>query len=94
MKTKKCCCICSLVAAITFCGTWYFTRRHYRKALTHYKGDAYVFSTPDGAHITLSEDNLKDIRLMHESGVHPSVIAEKYGISLLMVTRIINFINY
>ncbi len=50
----------------------------------------YVFFSTDGKPITLSEQDVYDVRQKYEDGVLPSAIAEEYNMNAVMVCRIIN----
>ena len=68
-----------------------------RKAKTQepviHKEVKYVFFAANGKSITLSEQEVYSIRQMHENGVQPSAIGDKFGLETLMVMRIINSIK-
>lgn len=53
----------------------------------------YVFFSANGKPITLSEQELYSIRQMHEDGMQPSTIGEKFGLETVMVMRIINCVK-
>ena len=53
----------------------------------------YVFFSANGKPITLSEQELYSIRQMHEDGIQPSTIGEKFGLETVMVMRIINCVK-
>ena len=53
----------------------------------------YVFFSPEGKSVTLSKKDVFDIELMHEDGVLPSVIGDKFGMDAIMVCRIIHSFN-
>ena len=53
----------------------------------------YVFFSTEGIPITLSEQDVYDIRQKYEDGVLPTVIAEQYNMTAVMVCRIINSIK-
>lgn len=53
----------------------------------------YVFFSPDGKPITLSEQDVYDVKQKYEDGVLPSAIAEEYDMNAVMVCRIINCVK-
>jgi len=54
----------------------------------------YVFfSMIDGIPVTLSEQDVFDIKQMYQDGVLPTAIGEKFGMDAVMVSRIINSIK-
>ena len=53
----------------------------------------YVFFSANGKPITLSEQEVYSIRQMHEDGMQPSTIGEKFGLETVMVMRIINCVK-
>lgn len=53
----------------------------------------YVFFSADGKPITLSEQEVYGIRQLQEDGVLNSVIGEKFDMSPVMVSRVINSIK-
>lgn len=53
----------------------------------------YVFFSADGKPVTLTEKEVYGIRQMHEDGMQPSVIGEKFGLETVMVMRIINCVK-
>lgn len=53
----------------------------------------YVFFSAEGKPITLSEQEVYCIRQMHEDGLQPSTIGEKFGLETVMVMRIINCVK-
>ena len=53
----------------------------------------YVFFSAEGKPITLSEQEVYGIRQMHEDGMQPSTIGEKFGLETVMVMRIINCVK-
>lgn len=53
----------------------------------------YIFSTPNGKAVVLSEKEVYGIKQMYDDGVMPSVIANKYKMNTVMVCRVINCIN-
>lgn len=53
----------------------------------------YVFFSTDGKPITLSEQDLFDVKQKYDDGVLPTVIADEYDMNAVMVCRIINSIK-
>ena len=53
----------------------------------------YVFFFAEGKPITLSEQEVYGIRQMHEDGMQPSTISERFGLETVMVMRIINCVK-
>ena len=53
----------------------------------------YVFFSTEGKTITLSEQDVYNVRQKYEDGVLPTVIAEQYNMTAVMVCRIINSIK-
>ena len=53
----------------------------------------YVFFSTDGKPITLSEQDVFDVKQKYEDGVMPTVIADEYDMNAVMVCRIINSIK-
>lgn len=53
----------------------------------------YVFFSTEGKPVTFSEQDIYDIRQKYEDGVLPTVIAEQYNMTAVMVCRIINSIK-
>ncbi len=53
----------------------------------------YVFFSADGKPITLSQQEVYSIRQMHEDGIQPSTISERFGLETVMVMRIINCVK-
>jgi len=52
-----------------------------------------VFFSTEGKPITLSEQDVYNVRQKYEDGVLPTVIAEQYNMTAVMVCRIINSIK-
>ena len=53
----------------------------------------YVFTSIHGKPVTIGEKDVYTIKQMYDDGVLPTVIAEKYNMSAIMVSRIINSIK-
>lgn len=53
----------------------------------------YVFFSAEGKPIILSEQEVYSIRQMHEDGMQPSTIGEKFGLETVVVMRIINCVK-
>lgn len=53
----------------------------------------YVFFSTEGKPITLSEQDVYNVRQKYEDGVLPTDIAEQYNMTAVMVCRIINSIK-
>ncbi len=100
MKKEKIMCI-----AVGFClgtcvgaGGYYVFSRRIRKPVVKgvkylevaKKEKYYVFFSPEGKPVTLSEQEVFDIKQKHEDGVLPTFIAQEIGMSPVMVCRIIN----
>lgn len=53
----------------------------------------YVFFSTDGKPVTLSEQDVFDVKQKYEDGVLPTAIAKEYNMNTVMVCRIINSIK-
>ena len=53
----------------------------------------YVFFSSEGKPVTLSEQEVFDVKQKYEDGVLPTCIADEYNMSSVMVCRIINSIK-
>ena len=53
----------------------------------------YVFCTVEGKTVVLNEFDVNNIKQLHEEGVFPNVIAERYNTSVINICRIINSLN-
>lgn len=53
----------------------------------------YVFFSTDGKPITLTEQDVFDIKQKYEDGVLPTSIADEYNMNAVIVCRIINTIK-
>ena len=74
-------------------GVIYVLNHKKSKTPTITKKVNYVFFSTEGIPITLSEQDVYDIRQKYEDGVLPTVIAEQYNMTAVMVCRIINSIK-
>ena len=53
----------------------------------------YVFFSSEGKPVTLSEQQVFDVKQKYEDGVLPTCIADEYNMNSVMVCRIINSIK-
>lgn len=53
----------------------------------------YVFFSTDGKPVTLTEQDVFDVKQKYEDGVLPTAIADEYNMNAVMVCRIINSIK-
>lgn len=53
----------------------------------------YVFFSTDGKPVTLTEQDVFDVKQKYEDGVLPTAIADEYNTNAVMVCRIINSIK-
>ena len=53
----------------------------------------YVFFSSEGNPVTLSEQEVFDVKQKYEDGVLPTCIADEYDMNSVMVCRIINSIK-
>ena len=53
----------------------------------------YVFFSSEGKPVTLSEQEVFDVKQKYEDGVLPTCIADEYNMNSVMVCRIINSIK-
>ncbi len=53
----------------------------------------YVFFSTNGKPVTLSEQDVFDVKQKYEDGVLPTAIANEYNMNTVMVCRIINSIK-
>lgn len=78
-------------------GALFFVKHKQAKTTTQkssvIKEVKYVFFSPDGKPITLSEQDVYDVKQKYEDGVLPSAIAEEYDMDAVMVCRIINCVK-
>ena len=90
-----------LGAGVGAAGGYYVARRTMAKsAVTSMcnqatkTGREYVFFSVKGKSITLSEKDVYDIKQLYEDGVLPNAIADKFGMTAVMVSRILNSIAH
>ena len=75
-------------------GVWRFLCKQPKAQKTSgVKEVKYVFFSVDGIPVTLSEQDVFDIKQMYLDGVLPTAIGEKFGMDAVMVSRIINSIK-
>ncbi len=67
--------------------------KHQTQAPIIQKEIKYVFFSTDGKPVTLTEQELFDVKQKYEDGMQPSIISEKFGIETVMVMRIINCVK-
>ncbi len=53
----------------------------------------YVFFSAEGKPVTLSEQDVFDVKQKYEDGVLPTIIADEYDMNAVMVCRIVNSIK-
>lgn len=53
----------------------------------------YVFFSPEGQPIVMTQRDVYDIKQLNEDGVLPTSIGERFNMSAVMVSRIINSIK-
>ena len=74
-------------------GIIYVLNRKKSKTPTITKKVNYVFFSTEGKPITLSEQDVYNIRQKYEDGVLPTDIAKQYNMTSVMICRIINSIK-
>lgn len=72
---------------------WYQAQKAKALEISSVKEVNYVFFSLEGKLVTLSQRDVFDIKQMHEDGVLPTIIGEKFGMDAIMVCRIINSFN-
>jgi len=74
-------------------GMIYVLKRKKSKTPTIVKEVKYLFFSTEGKPITLSEQDVYNVRQKYEDGVLPTVVADEYNMNAVMVCRIINSIK-
>ena len=75
-------------------GVWRFLCKQPKtQKTTGLKEVKYVFFSIDGMPVTLSEQDVYEIKQLYQDGVLPTAIGEKFGMDAVMVSRIINSIK-
>ncbi len=71
---------------------YYAYFKHHKKSIRviSKKEVKYVFFSPDGKPVIMQEHDVFDVKQKYDDGVLPSVIAAEYGMTAVMVCRIIN----
>lgn len=56
-------------------------------------GTKYVLVTMSGSPMTFTEAQVLEIKRLYEDGTSPTAIAERYGINVIMVSRVVHGIK-
>lgn len=87
----------TVIGLVCAAGVLYVVQRKQAKSQTQTpiirKEVKYVFFSSDGKPVTLSEQDVFDVKQKYEDGVLPTVIADEYDMNAVMVCRIINSIK-
>lgn len=87
----------TIISLVCIAGVLYVVKHKQPKSQTQTpvirKEVKYVFFSADGKPVTLSEQDVFDVKQKYEDGVLPTAIANEYNMNTVMVCRIINSIK-
>lgn len=95
LGTKKAAIGFSVIGLVCTAGIVYVVKHKKAQAqkTSETKEVKYVFFSMDGKPITLSEQDVFEIKQLHEDGVLPTVIGDRFCMDAVMVCRVINSVK-